>query len=345
MSLAAVLECFARFSDARCAAVALDFQDAASMVKAVEVGCNPLRQGLRLPYWCWLTSSLRSFFVQLGAVDILQKPVNSQSGRLGTLWQHTLRKRNPAAPTTGGSESINTSSGAGSTAAEPTVCTAGDDLVKAILPDLFEVDLWDEHNTTGTSGEHGSSIDTPETPDISHHLHQDYTTSQSLLSCYQNDFGSVHSGSSPDHECMVTAHSVNSALSPVLVPQVPFLLCCSTCLHTLPIMVGCHAVKKHTQLICCDCFTATLVQAVQLRISRGFAPGPATAMHHMQGDPCPNGHIVAIECHFMHTQFMHAELKVINGEFLRLCDFHLHRHGFCVLLVMLAVSIPSVHKD
>jgi len=55
------------------------------------------------------------------------------------------------------------------------VCTAGDDLVKAILPDLFEVDIWespDEQNTTGTSGEHGSSIDTPETPDISHHLRQ-----------------------------------------------------------------------------------------------------------------------------------------------------------------------------
>ena len=169
-----------------------------------------------------LIDSKRSFFLQLGAVDILQKPVNSQSGRLGTLWQHTLRKRNPAAHTSGGSESINTSSGAGSTAAAPTVCTAGDDLVKAILPDLFEVDLWDEHNTTGTSGEHGSSIDTPETPDISHHLHQDYTTSQSLLSCYQNDFSSVHSGSSPEHEHMVTANSVNSALSPILVPQVNF---------------------------------------------------------------------------------------------------------------------------
>ena len=158
--------------------------------------------------------------MQLGAVDILQKPVSSQTGRLGTLWQHTLRKRTAAAATTGGSESINVSSGAGSTAADPTVCTAGDDLVKAILPDLFEVDLWDEQNTTGTSGEQGSSVDTPETPDISHHLHQDYTSSHSLLSCQQNDYSSVHSRCSPSHEHMVKAHSVSSALSPVLVPQV-----------------------------------------------------------------------------------------------------------------------------
>ncbi len=113
--------------------------------------------------------------LQLGAVDILQKPISSQTGRLGTLWQHTLRKRSSATATAWGSESHNNNSGAGSTAAEPTVCTAGDDLVKAILPDLFEVDIWespDEQNTTGTSGEHGSSIDTPETPDISHHLRQ-----------------------------------------------------------------------------------------------------------------------------------------------------------------------------
>ena len=159
--------------------------------------------------------------LQLGAVDILQKPVSSQTGRLGTLWQHTLRKRSPAACTARGPDSCNTNSGAGSTAAEPTVCTAGDDLVKAILPDLFESDLWEEQTITGTSGEHGSSIDTPETPDISHHLRQNYSSSQSLLSCYPNDFSSVHSGSSPGHEHMVKAHSVNSALSPVLVPQVP----------------------------------------------------------------------------------------------------------------------------
>ena len=157
--------------------------------------------------------------MQLGAVDILQKPVSSQTGRLGTLWQHTLRKRGSAASTARGSDSCNTSSGAGSTAADPTVCTAGDDLVKAILPDLFEADLWDAQTITGTSGEHSSSIDTPETPDISHHLHQDYSSSQSLLSCYPNNF----SGSSLSHERMVKAHSVNSALSPVLVPQVRVL--------------------------------------------------------------------------------------------------------------------------
>ena len=110
--------------------------------------------------------------LQLGAVDILQKPISSQTGRLGTLWQHTLRKRNSAATLNGNSESQNTSSGAGSTVAEPTVCTAGDDLVKAVLPDLFEADIWDEQNTTGTSGEHGSSVDTPETPSITHHLRQ-----------------------------------------------------------------------------------------------------------------------------------------------------------------------------
>lgn len=160
------------------------------------------------------------FSLQLGAVDILQKPVSSQTGRLGTLWQHTLRKRSSPASTAREPDSCNTNSGAGSTAAEPTVCTAGDDLVKAILPDLFESDLWDEQTITGTSGEHGSSIDTPETPDISHHLRQDYSSSQSLLSCYPSDFNSVHSGSSPNHEHMVKAHSVNSALSPVLVPQV-----------------------------------------------------------------------------------------------------------------------------
>lgn len=174
--------------------VALDFQDASSMVKAVE----------------------------LGAVDILQKPISSQTGRLGTLWQHTLRKRNSAATLNGNSESQNTSSGAGSTVAEPTVCTAGDDLVKAVLPDLFEADIWDEQNTTGTSGEHGSSVDTPETPSITHHLRQDIqdlTSGQSLLSSYHTDFGSVHSGSGL-HDHMVKAHSVNSALSPVLVPQV-----------------------------------------------------------------------------------------------------------------------------
>lgn len=172
--------------------VALDFQDAASMVKAVE----------------------------LGAVDILQKPVSSQTSRLGTLWQHTLRKRSSAASTAGGSDSCNTNSGAGSTAAEPTDRTAEDDLVKAILPDLFEGDVWDEETITGTSGDHDSSVDTPETPNISHHLRQDYSCSQSLLSCYPSDLSSVHSGSGPSHEHMVKAHSVNSALSPVLVPQV-----------------------------------------------------------------------------------------------------------------------------
>lgn len=199
------------------------------------------------------------FCLQLGAVDILQKPISSQTGRLGTLWQHTLRKRNAAATLNGNSESQNTSSGAGSTvAAEPTVCTAGDDLVKAVLPDLFEADIWDEQHTAGTSGEHGSSVDTPETPSISHHLRQvlmqasllacramtscfhwltalcqshidtwcpctqdiqDLTSGQSLLSSYHTDFSSVHSGSGL-HDHMVKAHSVNSALSPVLVPQV-----------------------------------------------------------------------------------------------------------------------------
>lgn len=119
-----------------------------------------------------------------------------------------------------GSDSCNTNSGAGSTAAEPIDRTAEDDLVKAILPDLFEADVWDEQTITGTSGEHDSSIDTPETPDISHHLRQDYSCSQSLLSCYPSDLSSVHSGSGPSHEHMVKAHSVNSALSPVLVPQV-----------------------------------------------------------------------------------------------------------------------------
>ena len=166
------------------------------------------------------------FCLQLGAVDIFQKPVSSQTGRLGTLWQHTLRKRSSAASPASKPDSCNTSSGAGSTAAEPTVCTAGDDLVKAILPDLFEADLWDEQTITGTSGEHGSSIDTPETPDISHHLRQDYSSSQTLLSNYPNDFSTVHSGSSPSHE---QAHSVNSALSPVLVPQV----CTTPCLLLL----------------------------------------------------------------------------------------------------------------
>lgn len=194
--------------------VALDFQDAVSMVKAVE----------------------------LGAVDILQKPISSQTGRLGTLWQHTLRKRSSATATAGGSESHNNSSGAGSTAAEPTVCTAGYDLVKAILPDLFEVDIWespDEQNTTGNSGEHGSSIDTPETPDISHHLRQDLANSQSLLSCYHNEFSSVHSGSSIGHDHMVTAHSVNSALSPVLVPQVVSVDCDTTSYDLQPTFSEC----------------------------------------------------------------------------------------------------------
>lgn len=168
-----------------------------------------------------------SLVAQLGAVDILQKPISSQTGRLGTLWQHTLRKRSHVATTFGGSESHNTSSGAGSTAAETAACTAGDDLVKAILPDLFEVDIWDEQNTIGASGEHGSSIDTPETPDISHHLRQDFTSSQSLISCYHNELSPVHSGSSIGRDHMVKAHSVTSALSPVLVPQV-----CSTFILT-----------------------------------------------------------------------------------------------------------------
>ena len=48
---------------------------------------------------------------------------------------------------------------------------------------------------------------------------QDLTSGQSLLSSYHTDFGSVHSGSGL-HDHMVKAHSVNSALSPVLVPQV-----------------------------------------------------------------------------------------------------------------------------
>ena len=135
--------------------------------------------------------------LQLGAVDILQKPISSQTGRLGTLWQHTLRKRSSATVTAGGSESHNNSSGAGSTAAEPTVCTAGDDLVKAILPDLFEVDIWespDEQNTTGNSGEHGSSIDTPETPDISHHLRQVRNNQLSLPASNQALLPSTHAG-------------------------------------------------------------------------------------------------------------------------------------------------------
>lgn len=133
----------------------------------------------------------------MGAVDILQKPISSQTGRLGTLWQHTLRKRSSATVTAGGSESHNNSSGAGSTAAEPTVCTAGDDLVKAILPDLFEVDIWespDEQNTTGNSGEHGSSIDTPETPDISHHLRQVRKNQLSLPASTQTLSPSAHAG-------------------------------------------------------------------------------------------------------------------------------------------------------
>ena len=192
------------------------------MVKAVEVGLSLLVPPL--PTFVFVVVPDRQlaqyrFFLQLGAVDILQKPVSSQTGRLGTLWQHTLRKRSSAASTARGPDSCNTNSGAGSTAAEPTVCTAGDDLVKAVLPDLFESDLWEEQTITGTSGEHGSSVDTPETPDISHHLRQDYSSSQ-RLSCYPNEYSSVHSGSSPSHEHMVTAHSVNSALSPVLVPQV-----------------------------------------------------------------------------------------------------------------------------
>ena len=91
--------------------------------------------------------------------------------------------------------------------------------MKAIMPELFQLDNWDEQNTTGTSGEHGSSIDTPETPDIANHLRQDFNSGQSLLSCYPSDFSSVHSGSNLGHDHMVKAHSVNSALSPVLVPQ------------------------------------------------------------------------------------------------------------------------------
>jgi len=130
-------------------------------------------------------------------VDILQKPISSQTGRLGTLWQHTLRKRSAATAIAGGSESHNNSSGAGSTAAEPTVRTAGDDLVKAILPDLFEVDIWespDEQNTTGNSGEHGSSIDTPETPDISHHLRQVRNNQSFLPASTQALPQSTHAG-------------------------------------------------------------------------------------------------------------------------------------------------------
>ena len=110
--------------------------------------------------------------MQLGAVDILQTPVAAQTGRLATLWQHTLRKRHTKVAASGGSVSLNTSSGAGSTAAGGQECFEEDDLVKAILPDLFETELWAQHDLAGTSGLDGSSVDTPDTPDICHRLPQ-----------------------------------------------------------------------------------------------------------------------------------------------------------------------------
>lgn len=129
--------------------------------------------------------------MQFGAVDILQTPVAAQTGRLATLWQHTLRKRQTKAAVSGRSASINTTSGAGSTAAEGQECSEGDDLVKAILPDLFETALW-EHDLAGTSALDGSSVDTPDTPDICHRLSQVWTASKSptvfqlKLSCLQH---------------------------------------------------------------------------------------------------------------------------------------------------------------
>lgn len=172
--------------------VALDSRDAGTMVKAVE----------------------------LGAVDILQTPVAAQTGRLATLWQHTLRKlHKKSAADSDRSASTNATSGAGSTAAEAQECSEGDVLVKAILPDLFETALWEQHDLAGTSAMDGSSVDTPDTPDICHRLSQDLTDSQGLSSCYNPDFGPSHSGSSIAHDPMMKCHSISSALSPMLVPQ------------------------------------------------------------------------------------------------------------------------------
>ena len=106
-------------------------------------------------------------------MDILQTPVAAQTGRLATLWQHTLRKRHTKLAASGASASVNTTSGAGSTAAAgEQECSEGDDLVKAILPDLFETELWEQHDLAGTSGLDGSSVDTPDTPDICNRLSQ-----------------------------------------------------------------------------------------------------------------------------------------------------------------------------
>ena len=106
---------------------------------------------------------------QLGAVDILQTPVATQTGRLATLWQHTLRKRPSDVAASGGSDSHDSGSGAGSTAAGGQLCSDGDDLVKAILPELFDAELWEQPELSGLDG---SSIDTPTTPDICQHLSQ-----------------------------------------------------------------------------------------------------------------------------------------------------------------------------
>lgn len=116
---------------------------------------------------CFVTQLLHPS--QLGAVDILQTPVATQTGRLATLWQHTLRKRPSRIAALGGSDSLDTGSGAGSTAAGGQLCSEGDDLVKAILPDLFDPELWEQPEISGLDG---SSIDMPDTPDICQRLSQ-----------------------------------------------------------------------------------------------------------------------------------------------------------------------------
>lgn len=123
-------------------------------------------------------------------MDILQTPVAAQTGRLATLWQHTLRKlHKKSAADSGRSASTNTTSGAGSTAAEAQECSEGDDLVKAILPDLFETALWEQHDLAGISAMDGSSVDTPDTPDICHRLSQVCSTSAATI-LFHTDHGS-----------------------------------------------------------------------------------------------------------------------------------------------------------
>jgi SHAQKYF class myb-like DNA-binding protein len=99
-------------------AVALDFEDGPSMVKAVE----------------------------LGAVDILQTPVSKQQDRLATLWQHTLRRKcssglsDDSVFDMSASEHSTDSSLNHRWQGREAGYESGDALCKAMLPGVFESD-------------------------------------------------------------------------------------------------------------------------------------------------------------------------------------------------------------